>query len=239
MFILNEEGNHSRIFLSRGISTAFFCMFTGMKIVSSIFAYSYFLFLQLLFLHDKINLSSLKSFSKGEEQKFLPNVSRENPLEQPRLQNSIWHTKLRVELSFLVLWYIVLDIWQNSFHGSTEITSIFTIQFHDLDLSMHAYYIFYEQDHDLQKVKLDQIAICNFLHCHKEIQSPCGKLKIQKCHKFNWETPSCTIEHIFFKKLLVRETTKHFPIFLPLVNETLFKAYLTPRNSQEKWMFSS
>ena len=84
-------------------------MFTGMKIVSSIFAYSYFLFLQLLFLHDKINLSSLKSFSKGEEQKFLPNVSRENPLEQPRLQNSIWHTKLRVELSFFGL--MVLHTW--------------------------------------------------------------------------------------------------------------------------------
>ena len=179
MFILNEEGNHSRIFLSRGISTAFFCMFTGMKIVSSIFAYSYFLFLQLLFLHDKINLSSLKSFSKGEEQKFLPNVSRENPLEQPRLQNSIWHTKLRVELSFLVLWYIVLDIWQNSFHGSTEITSIFTIQFHDLDLSMHAYYIFYEQDHDLQKVKLDQIA-----------KLFCTVTKKYKVHVENWKFKS-------------------------------------------------
>ena len=76
------------------------------------------------------------------------------------------------------------------------------------------------------------------LHCHKEIQSPCRKLKIQKCHKFNWETPSCTIEHIFFKKLLVRETTKHFPIFLPLVNETLFKAYLTPQNGQENMVSS-
>ena len=77
---------------------------------------------------------------------------------------------------------------------------------------------------------------CDPIFCTvtKKYKVQCGKLKIQKCHKFNWETPSCTIEHIFFKKLLVRETTKHFPIFLPLVNETLFKAYLTPRNSQVK-----
>ena len=50
----------------------FFCMFTGMKIVSSIFAYSYFLFLQLCccLQYDKINLS-LQVIFKGEEEQAL------------------------------------------------------------------------------------------------------------------------------------------------------------------------
>ena len=78
-------------------------MFTGMKIVSSIFAYSYFLFLQLLFLHDKINLSSLKSFSKGEEQKFLPNVSRENPLEATKVAKFHMTHKIACRIIFFGL----------------------------------------------------------------------------------------------------------------------------------------
>ena len=143
MFILNEEGNHSRIFLSRGISTAFFCMFTGMKIVSSIFAYSYFLFLQLFccLQYDKINLSLPSHFQRRGGTGFKsPNVSRENPLE-PRLQNSIWHTNcVYVSARIIFFWsYLTFENWEFGM-ALLKFTSIFTIQFHDLDLSMHAYY---------------------------------------------------------------------------------------------------
>ena len=42
---------------------------------------------------------------------------------------------------------------------------------------------------------------------------------------------------IFFsEKLLVRETTKHFPIFPSSSQMRHFKAYLTPRNGQEKFL---
>ena len=237
MFILNEGGNHSRIFYLEEFlvlllhvyrhenSLIYFCL--QLFFISSTFL------LPAIWQNQSVSSSHFQR--RGGTGFKSPNVSRENPLE-PRLQNSIWHTNcVYVSARIIFFWsYLTFENWEFGM-ALLKFTSIFTIQFHDLDLSMHAYYIFYEQDHDLQKVKLDQIA-----------KLFCTVTKKYKVHVENWKFKSAinsigkllhALLSIFFsEKLLVRETTKHFPIFPSSSQMRHFKAYLTPRNGQEKFL---
>lgn len=163
MFILNEGGNHSRIFYLEEFlvlllhvyrhenSLIYFCL--------QLFFISSTLLLPAIWQNQSVSSSHFQR--RGGTGFKSPNVSRENPLE-PRLQNSIWHTNCvcmsQQELSFFGLtWHLKLGIR----HGIAEIH----INFHNSISWFRSFNAcllskqakFYEQD-DLQKVKLDQIA---------------------------------------------------------------------------------
>ena len=138
-------------------------MFTGMKIVSSIFAYSYFLFLQLFccLQYDKINLS-LQVIFKGEEEQALKALMSHEKIHLNQGCKIPYDTQIacmsQQELSFFGLtWHLKIGnsawhCWNHiNFHNSIS----WFRSFNACLLSKQAK--FYEQD-DLQKVKLDQIA---------------------------------------------------------------------------------
>ena len=142
LFILNEGGNHSRIFYLEEFlvlllhvyrhenSLIYFCL--------QLFFISSTLLLPAIWQNQSVSSSHFQR--RGGTGFKSPNVSRENPLE-PRLQNSIWHTNcVYVSARIIFFWsYLTFENWEFGM-ALLKFTSIFTIQFHDLDLSMHAYY---------------------------------------------------------------------------------------------------
>jgi len=119
LFILNEGGNHSRIFYLEEFlvlllhvyrhenSLIYFCL--QLFFISSTFL------LPAIWQNQSVSSSHFQR--RGGTGFKSPNVSRENPLE-PRLQNSIWHTNcVYVSARIIFFWsYLTFEIGNSAWH---------------------------------------------------------------------------------------------------------------------------